>query len=66
MFDANMLNILNSLAGAGGLSMPGSTPRTPEAAPIPLKVERTRLDDYEDMVLGLNLSLSNLDMNRYV
>lgn len=63
LFDANMLSILSSLTGAGGIANAGI--RTPDLAVVQPKV-RTKLDDYEDMVLSLNLSLSNLDMNRLV
>lgn len=60
LFDANMLSILNSLTGSGALSLPKA-----EAKPVPAPVVRSKLDDYENMVIGLNLSLTNLDMNRY-
>lgn len=54
----DVANILKSLTGAGL----GSTPLTPDNAPAPLP--RTKLDDYEDMILAMDVKLTEMDLNK--
>jgi len=58
---SNVADILRNLNASGLLS----NPRTPETAPATLPA-KTALDNYEEMVLSMNMRLDSLDLNRYV
>lgn len=55
-------DISNILKGLTGFL---SAPRTPDVPPAPLPSQsKIKLDEYEEMILRLNLKLTNLDFNR--
>jgi pre-mRNA cleavage complex 2 protein Pcf11 len=57
----NFADLLRNLNSSGALSQP----RTPEIPPAVLPT-RSRLQDYEDMILSLDVQLGALDVNRCV
>ena len=57
---SNVADILRNLNASGLLS----NPRTPEVAPAALPA-KTALDNYEELVLSMDMRLDSLDLNRY-
>lgn len=56
---SNVADILRNLNASGFLS----NPRTPETAPASLPA-KTALDNYEEMILSMDMRLDSLDLNR--